>query len=185
MQKIVVGISGASGGIYGIQLLKAFKQYDVETHLVISNSGKVSLSLETEFALEDIKNLATYYYDNADISAKIASGSFLNSGMIIAPCSMNTLGSLAAGITPNLLTRSADVCLKERRKLLLLTRETPLHSIHLDNMLKLSKVGVIIFPPMVATYHKPRSVMDVINHSVAKVLDMFDIKNDLINRWRD
>ncbi|MDE5060398.1 UbiX family flavin prenyltransferase [Wolbachia endosymbiont of Drosophila burlai] len=182
--RIVIGISGASGSIYGVRILEALKDVDYETHLVISHAGKVTLAHEIKEKLEDITSLADFYYSEEKIGEKIASGSFKTSGMIVAPCSMKTMSEIASGVTSNLLTRAADVTLKERRKLVLMVRESPLHLGHLQNMLKLTEMGAIIAPPVPAFYIKPKSLDDIINHSVGKVLDLFDIKLPDFKEWQ-
>lgn len=183
VKKIIIAITGASGAIYGIRLLEILKEYDVETHLIISKSANLSIATETSFSINEIKNLANYVYNPSDIGAKISSGSFKIMGMIIAPCSMKTLSAIASGFENDLTIRAAGVILKEQKKLVLMTRETPFSPIHLENMLKLSRIGVAICPPVPAFYNKPASLDDVINHSVTRVLDLFDIETNLIKRW--
>lgn len=182
-QKIVIAISGATGAIYGIRLLEVLKEQNIETHLVISDGAALTIQSETKYSIEKVKNLANYYYNNKDIGATIASGSFKTSGMIIAPCSMRTLASIAHAIEDNLITRSAGVILKDKRKLVLMPRETPLHMGHIENMLKVANYGGIIAPPMPAFYSKPETIEDIINHSITRVLDLFDIETNLIKRW--
>ena len=181
---LIVGITGASGVIYGIRLLEVLStNKEVETHLIISEAGEKNIRYETDWELEQVKALADFYYDIHDIGAKLASGSFKRDGMVIAPCSMKTLSALANSYTDNLLTRSADVTLKERKRLVLLARETPLHLGHLRNMEKLTEMGAIVFPPVPAFYHKPRTIQELIDHTIGKVLDIFDIKHNLFPRW--
>ena len=181
---LIIGITGASGVIYGIRLLKVLsKNKDIETHLVISEAAEDIIRHETGWKIEDIKRLASFSYDNAEIGAKLASGSFKRDGMVIAPCSMKTLSALANSYADNLLTRSADVTLKERKRLVLLARETPLHLGHLRNMEKLTEMGGVVFPPVPAFYHKPRTIEELIDHTIGKVLDIFDIKHNLFPRW--
>jgi len=156
---------------------------EVETHLIISEAGEKNILYETDWKLEKVKALADFCYDINDTGATLASGSFKRDGMVVAPCSMKTLAALANSYADNLLTRSADVTLKERKKLVLLARETPLHLGHLGNMAKLTEMGAIIFPPVPAFYHKPRTIQDLIDHTVGKVLDIFDIKHNLFPRW--
>ena len=181
---LIVGITGASGVIYGIRLLEVLSNIEeVETHLVISEAGEKNIRYETDWELERVKALANSSYDIYDIGAKLASGSFKRDGMVIAPCSMKTLSALANSYADNLLTRSADVTLKERKKLVLLARETPLHLGHLRNMERLTEMGAIIFPPTPAFYHKPRTIQELIDHTIGKVLDIFDIKHELFPRW--
>lgn len=182
--RIVIGISGASGSIYGVRILEVLKDADYETHLVISRAGKTTLAHEVAERLEDVTSLASFYYSEEKIGEKIASGSFETLGMIIAPCSMKTMSEIASGVTSNLLTRAADVTLKERRKLVLMVRESPLHLGHLRNMLKLTEMGAIIAPPMPAFYIKPKSLEDIINHSIGKVLSLFDIKLSGFREWQ-
>lgn len=182
--RIVVGISGASGAIYGVRILEVLKDTHYETHLVISSAGKTTLAHEISINLDNIISLADFYYFEEKIGEKIASGSFKTLGMIIAPCSMKTMSEIASGVTSNLLTRAADVTLKERRKLVLMVRESPLHLGHLRNMLKLTEMGAIIAPPVPAFYIKPTSLNDIINHSVGKVLDLFDIKISDFKEWQ-
>ena len=182
-KRIIVGISGATGFIYGVRLLELLKQNDVETHLVISKAGQQTREYETEFSLAEVKALADYYYSYQDIGAAISSGSFLTDGMIVTPCSVKTLSEIAYGITPNLLSRAADVILKERRKLVLMIRETPLHSGHLEAMLKASQMGAIIAPPTPALYAKPQTIDDIVHHNLARVLDLFDIHLESVQRW--
>lgn len=181
---LVVGMTGASGAIYGIRLLEVLADCkEVEVHLIISDTAARIIKHETDWHPEQVKALADVNYDNSDIGARLASGSFRRDGMIIAPCSMKTLAALANSYTDNLITRSADTALKERKRLVLLARETPLHLGYIRNMAKLSEMGGIIFPPIPAFYHKPQSVRDIIDHTIGKVLDMFDIEHDLFPRW--
>lgn len=185
MQKsrLIIGISGASGIIYGIRLLEMLKNADIETHLVISKSAETTRALESDLTSKALRALADVDYSVGDMAAAIASGSFQTMGMIIAPCSMRTLAEIASGVTSNLLTRAADVVLKERRRLVLMVRESPLHAGHLENMLKVTQLGGIIAPPVPAFYIKPESIEDMVNHSVARVLDLFGIEVDGIKRW--
>lgn len=176
MKKIIVGISGASGAIYGIRMLEMLAEIEgVETHLVISRWGLTNIEAETDYSMKEVIDLADEYYSFHDLGAKISSGSFLVDGMIIAPCSMKTLASIRMGLNDNLLTRAADVVLKEKKPLMLLTRETPLNTIHLENMLYLSKMGVTIFPPMPSFYNHPETIDDIIFHIVYRALDQFGI----------
>lgn len=181
--KIVVGISGGSGSIYAISLLQALKELGVETHLVVSSMGDYVTEHETGVSLEQLKSMATYYHDNKNFAASIASGSFKVDGMVVVPCSMKTLGNIANGISDNLLTRACDVTLKEGRKLVLVPRETPLNSIHLENMLKLSKMGVVIFPPSPGFYNHPESIEDIVINLTGRILDQLGVENRLVNRW--
>lgn len=182
-KRIIIGISGASGAIYGIELLKALKSAGVETHLVVSKTAQITLAHETGYSLPKTHALADHWYHANDLSASIASGSFKTMGMIVAPCSMRTLAEIATAHTTTLLTRAADVILKERRRLVLLPRETPLHSAHLRNMLYVSDMGGIIAPPVPAFYSKPKSIDDLVAHTVGRVLDLFDIEHSLVKRW--
>jgi 4-hydroxy-3-polyprenylbenzoate decarboxylase len=181
---LIVGITGATGSIYGIRLLQVLSGIKgIETHLVVSRAGEKSIEYETDLTLKDIKALATFSYEIDDIGARLSSGSFKRDGMIIAPCTMKTLSALASSYTDTLLTRAADVTLKERRKLILLVRETPLHIGHLRNMTSLTEMGAIIMPPVPAFYHKPRTIQDIVDHTIGKALDLFDIKHNLFQRW--
>jgi 4-hydroxy-3-polyprenylbenzoate decarboxylase len=181
---IIIGITGATGAIYGIRLLEVLSSLkDIETHLVISAAGEKTIAYETQRQISDIRKLASYSYDIGDISAPISSGSFPWDGMIIAPCTIKTMSALANSYSENLLVRAGDVTLKERRKLVLVVRETPLHLGHLRNMERLTEMGAIIMPPMPAFYHQPQTVEDIIDQTVGKMLDVFDIKHDLFQRW--
>lgn len=182
-QKLIIGMTGASGAVYGIRLLEACKELGVETHLVISKAAEITLVHETKLSVSEVKKLATVSYKPADIGAAIASGSFRNAGMVIAPCSVRSMSEIATGTTGSLLTRAADVMLKERRRLILMIRETPLHSGHLRNLATLSDMGAIIAPPVPAFYTHPQNLDDMVNHSVGRVLDLMDIDNDLVSRW--
>ena len=182
-KRLIIGISGASGAVYGIELLKALKPTSVETHLIISKTANITIAHETDYTPPQVHALADHFYSPADLAARISSGSFKTMGMIVAPCSMRSLAEIATGNTTNLLSRAADVVLKERRKLVLLPRETPLHSIHLRNMLTLSDMGVIIAPPVPAFYSKPTSIEELVQHTVGRILDIFDISHDLVKRW--
>lgn len=181
--QIVIGITGASGVIYGIELLRACKDLGVTTHLVMSDWAQSNIRIETNYSVEEIVQLASYHYDNRNLGEIIASGSFCHQGMIVVPCSMKTLAAIACGYSDSLLTRAADVTLKEKRKLVLVVRETPLNSIHLENMLTLSKIGVVIMPPVPAMYSRPKSIRDLVLHTVGRVLDQFGIKNSIVSRW--
>ncbi|WP_339045630.1 UbiX family flavin prenyltransferase [Candidatus Mesenet endosymbiont of Agriotes lineatus] len=183
-KRIVIGISGASGIIYGIRLLEVLKETDYETHLVVSNSAKLTLAHETSLKFEDLSLLASKAYSIDEVGAKIASGSFKTIGMVIAPCSVNTMSEIASCITSNLLSRAADVAIKEKRRLVLMARESPLHLGHLRNMVSLVEMGAIIAPPVPAFYALPKSIDDIVNHSVGKILDLFDIKHSLYNEWQ-
>lgn len=186
MQKhpLVIGISGASGIIYGVRLLKHLKDLEVETHLVVSKAAQLTRALETSFSLTELKSLSTVYHPINDLSASIASGSFKTAGMIVAPCSMKTLSEIAHGFSNNLLTRAADVTLKERRRLVILPREAPLHLGHLQNMQNLTQMGGIIFPPTIAFYNKPQTLDEAIDEIIGRVLNLFSIDNNLVKEWR-
>ena len=182
-RRIIIGISGASGIIYGIRLLEELSKTDLETHLVISKSAELTLSHENQLKSSEVKKLADVSHPVADIGASISSGSYKTLGMIVAPCSIRTASEISSGVTSNLLTRSADVTLKERRKLVLMVRESPLHTGHLRTLTNLSEIGAIIAPPVPAFYSKPKNIDDIINHNIGRILDLFDIKNELVDRW--
>jgi 4-hydroxy-3-polyprenylbenzoate decarboxylase len=187
MKKLIVGISGASGVIYGIRLLEILRAVDhVETHLVMSAAGGITVGLETDYTVEDVLALADFTYRFKDIAARISSGSFKTDGMIVVPCSMKTLAGIAYSFSDNLLLRAADVVLKDRRRLVLAPRETPLHLGHLRMMVQVSEIGAIIVPPMPAFYHRPESIDDIINQTVNRILDLVDIELplDLFQRWQ-
>ena len=182
--RIVVGISGASGAIYGIRLLEKLRQRGgVEIHLILTRAGEKTLYLETGKLAADVKHLADHVYAPDDIGCRLSSGSFLTDGMVIAACSIHTMSAIASGISSNLLIRAADVALKERRKLVLMVRESPLHLGHLRTMTALVEMGAIIAPPMPAFYHKPETVMDIVDHTVDRVLDLFQLSNPGAKRW--
>ncbi|ATW27202.1 UbiX family flavin prenyltransferase [Candidatus Formimonas warabiya] len=181
--KIVVGLSGASGAIYGIRMLEACKALSIETHLVVSAWAEVTIKQETEYSLDQVYGLANYVYPNQDMGAAISSGSFRHDGMVIIPASMKTVAALAHGFTDNLIHRAADVTMKEKRKLILVPRETPLHVIHLRNLLTLAEVGTAIIPPMPALYQKPVTVGEIVDHLVARVLDQLGVEHNMIHRW--
>lgn len=183
--RIIIGITGSSGIIYGIRLLQILKTLPIETHLIVSKAGQLTRVYETEVSNIELKSLADVYHPPTDITASIASGSFKTLGMIIAPCSMKTLGEIANGISSNLISRAADVVLKERRKLVLMPREAPLHLGHLNNMVHITQMGGIIYPPLPAFYTHPKSIDDLINDTLARVLDLFDLDCGLIKRWGD
>jgi 4-hydroxy-3-polyprenylbenzoate decarboxylase len=180
---IIVGITGASGATYGIKLLKTLRALSIPSHLIISKPAALTIATETDYSLQDVQNLATHYENVTDIGAVISSGSYKTRGMIIAPCSGRTMAAIAAGLEDNLITRAASVVLKERRKLVLLFRETPLHNIHIENMLKLSNMGAIIAPPVPAFYNKPKSIDDIVSHTIGRLLDLFDIDVPELKRW--
>jgi 4-hydroxy-3-polyprenylbenzoate decarboxylase len=181
---LIVGISGASGVVYGIRLLEVLRDLGIDSHLVMSRSAEITVAHETCAKLAEIRALATQSYAQADIAAAISSGSFRTRGMIVAPCSIRSMAEIATGVTSSLLTRAADVVLKERRRLVLMVRETPLHTGHLRTMTQLSEMGAIIAPPVPAFYARPQSLEDMINHTVGRVLDLFDIEAGIVRRWR-
>ena len=181
--RLIVGISGASGIVYGIRLLEVLRETQYETHLVMSQSAEVTLAHESKMKVADVKALADVVYSNGDIGAAISSGSFQTAGMVVAPCSIRSASEIATGVTSTLLTRAADVILKERRRLILMVRESPLHTGHLRTLTHLSEIGAVIAPPVPAFYSKPSSVDDVVNHTVGRVLDMFGIDAGLVRRW--
>ncbi len=183
-RRIIVGISGASGVVYGIRVLEALRAAGVETHLVMSRAAEMTLAYETDLKARDVRALADHVHAQADIGAPCSSGSFPTDGMIVAPCSMKSLAEIANGVTSTLLTRSAEVVLKERRRLVLMVRETPLTNTHLRNMLSVSEMGGVIAPPVPAFYAKPETISDMIDHSVGRVLDLFDVDSDLVRRWK-
>jgi 4-hydroxy-3-polyprenylbenzoate decarboxylase len=183
MKRLIVGISGASAAIYGIRLLEVLRESDVETHLVITPVAKEIILLETDFTVEEVEAMATYAYDIDDMGAAIASGSFKTDGMVIIPCSIKSLSAIANSYSANLLLRAADVTLKERRRLVAVVRETPLHRGHLQLMLRLTDMGAIILPPLPAFYNRPKTIEDIIDHTVGRVLDFFDVDHTLFERW--
>lgn len=181
--KLVVGISGASGAVYGIRILQALRAHQVETHLVITDSAQRTIEMETVYTVKEVKDLADYVYDNRDLNAAPASGSFKNDGMLIAPCAIKSLSALANSYNGSLLVRAADVMLKEKRKLVVMPRETPLHTGHLKLLLAVAEMGAVILPPMPAYYHRPKTIEDLINHTVGKALDQFNLDHQLFKRW--
>ncbi|MBL4720385.1 MAG: UbiX family flavin prenyltransferase [Alphaproteobacteria bacterium] len=183
MKRIVVGITGATGAIFGVRLLEVLSDTDIETHLVVSKWAQQTLEHETSTTMAGLRDLADEVYAAGDMGAAISSGSFRTDGMVIVPCSMRSLGAIAQGFGDHLVHRAADVVLKERRKLVLVTRETPLNEIHLENMLKLARMGATILPPMPAFYDRPKSLEDMIDHIVMRILDQFDISQELTARW--
>ena len=183
--RLIVGMSGASGVIYGIRLLEALKEEsDVETHLVMSDSAKMNINLETDWSVKDVQALADHLHSNRDISASIASGSFGTDGMIVAPCAVKTLSAITNSYADSLIVRAADVVLKECRRLVLVPRETPLHTGHCELLYRASQLGAIIAPPMPAHYIKPQTVDDLVNHHVGRILDLFGIDCGFVQRWR-
>lgn len=183
-RRIIVGISGASGIVYGVRALQLLRDLAVETHLVVSKSAKLTLHHELDMPLADLEALASVVYPVKDIGAAISSGSFATDGMLIAPCSVRTMSEIATGVTSTLLTRAADVVLKERRRLVLMVRETPLHTGHLRTMTLLSEMGAIIAPPVPAFYTRPRTLDDVVTQTVGRALDLFDLRHDKVRRWQ-
>jgi 4-hydroxy-3-polyprenylbenzoate decarboxylase len=182
--RLIIGISGASGSIYGVRLLEQLRhREDVETHLVVSRPGEKTLFQETGHTLNEIKSLASHWHSIEEIGASIASGSFLTAGMIIAPCSVHTMGAIAAGITSNLLSRAADVTLKERRRLVLMVRESPLHLGHLRTMTALAEMGAVIAPPLPAFYNRPQTIDELVDQGVGRILDLFGLEGAGTKRW--
>ena len=182
-RRLIVGITGASGAIYGIRILQALQGTDIETHLVMSESARITLAAESDMSTADVEALASVVHNVRNIGATVSSGSFKTLGMVVAPCSIRTLSEIAWGTTSTLITRAADVVLKERRRLVLMLRETPLHAGHLQSMLQATHSGAIIMPPVPAFYARPKTLDDMVNHSVGRVLDLFDIETDLVARW--
>ena len=182
-ERIVVGISGASGAIYGVRLIKSLRKMGIETHLVITSAGKRTLIHETNLSAKDLIGLVDFNYDPRDIGAAISSGSFRTRGMVIVPCSIKSLSEIATGVTPGLLSRAADVTLKERRPLVLAVRETPLHLGHLESMAQVCRMGGIIMPPVPAFYTRPSNIDDLVDHTVGRILDLIGIDTGLVKRW--
>ena len=182
-RRLVIGISGASGAIYGVRMLELLRDTDIETHLVISRSAEMTLAYETDYKPKEVRALASVNHAIADIGAAISSGSFPTMGMVVVPCSIRTMSEIATGVTSSLLTRAADVALKERRRVVLAVRETPLHGNHLRNMASLSDIGAIVAPIVPAFYNRPKTVDDIINHTVGRLLDLFGIETDVVKRW--
>lgn len=182
-RRLIVGISGATGIIFGLRILQVLRRLDIETHLVMSKPGERTLAYETELKVRDVRAMADFNYQDADVGAAIASGSFRTMGMIVAPCSVRSLSAIATGNTDGLLTRAADVCLKERRRVVLMFRETPLHAGHIRAMAQATENGAIVFPPVPAFYDRPASLDEMVNHTVGRVLDLYDLDAGLFNRW--
>jgi flavin prenyltransferase len=182
-RRMIIGISGATGVVYGVRLLQVLKRQGIETHLVVTKAGEMTRAYETDLSVQQLRDLADVWYPVNDVGAAIASGSFRTMGMIIAPCSIRTMSEIAQSITSNLLTRAADVVLKERRRLVLMLRETPLTAGHLKNMLAVTESGGIIAPPVPAFYIRPQTIEDLIDHAVGRVLDLFDIEMEGVQRW--
>jgi flavin prenyltransferase len=183
MRRLIVGMTGSTGAVFGIRLLEALKHADVESHLVISKWAQRTIEHETRYTVEQVRSLATVVHSQGDMGASISSGSFITEGMVVIPCSMRTLAGIANGYGEHLVHRAADVILKERRKLVLVARETPLSQVHLENMLKLARMGVVMLPPMPAFYNHPQTVDDLVDHIVARVLDQFGIAAPFAKRW--
>jgi len=185
-RRLVIGVSGATGAIYGVRMLEILaKVEDVETHLVLTKAGKMTIQVETPYSVKDVEAMADVVHDINNVGASISSGSFRTAGMVIAPCSMKSMGGIAHSLGGDLLVRAADVVLKERKKLVLVVRETPLHLGHLQAMVTLTQMGAIVFPPVPAFYHRPKTLDDVINQTVTRILDQFDIDVSLFHRWDD
>jgi 4-hydroxy-3-polyprenylbenzoate decarboxylase len=182
-KRIVIGISGASGVIYGVRILSLLQEKDFETYLIISEAGKKNIEIETSYRVSEVEGMATFTYDNKDLSAALASGSFLTEGMVVVPCTIKTLSGIANSYTDNLLVRAADVTLKEKRKLVLVVRETPLHKGHLRLMTTAADMGAHILPPVPSFYHQPKTIDDIINQTIGKIFDYLGIEHDLFRRW--
>jgi 4-hydroxy-3-polyprenylbenzoate decarboxylase len=186
MRRLIVGLSGATGSIFGIRILQVLQPIpDIETHLVMSKAAKMTLQVETPHSAKDVEDMADVVHDINNIGASIASGSFRTAGMVIAPCSMKSMGGIVLSVGGDLLVRASDVILKERKKLVLVVRETPLHLGHLESMAQLTRMGAVIFPPVPAFYHRPKTLDDVINQTVARILDQFEIETDMFSRWNE
>lgn len=183
VKKLIIAITGASGVIMGIRLVEELRRIGVETHLVISSWGERTIEVETNYTLDDVHNLANFCYPSDDLMAPISSGSFHTDGMVIIPCSMKTLSAIACGFSYNLIVRAADVTMKEHRQLILVPRETPFSTIHLQNMLLLSRMGVVILPPCIEFYTKPQTIYDIVNYLIGKVLDALGLEHELFVRW--
>jgi len=184
-KRLVVGISGASGVTYGVRLLQVLKDTDYETHLIISKSGELNIEIETDYDSADVKAMADYVYDHKNMAASLASGSFLTAGMVVVPCTIKTLSGIANSYNENLLVRAADVTLKEKRKLALVVRETPLHKGHLRLMTMAADMGAHILPPVPSFYHMPKTIEDIIDQTIGKIFDFMGIEHDLFRRWGD
>ena len=183
IMKLVIGITGSTGVIYGVRLLEVLKEKNIQTHLIFTEWAKKCLAMETNITVDEVKSLATTVSDESNMAASISSGTHKIDGMIVIPCTMKTLSSIAVGYDETLVARAAGVTLKESRKLVLVTRETPLTAINLENMLKLARLGVIILPPVPGFYTKPKTIDEIVNHTVGKCLDQFNIEHDLFKRW--
>jgi 4-hydroxy-3-polyprenylbenzoate decarboxylase len=183
--RLIVGLSGASGIVYGVRLLEVLRETALEIHLVMSKSAEVTLAHETDYKVAEVKALAHVVHQNTDLGAAISSGSFKTMGMVIAPCSIRTASEIAYGITSTLMARAADVVLKERRRLVVMVRESPLHTGHLRTLTQLSEIGAIVAPPLPGFYARPETIGDMIDHTVGRTLDLFDIETGLVRRWRE
>ena len=186
MRRLIVGMSGATGSIFGIRILQVLAPMpDIETHLVMSKAAKMTLQVETPHSVKEVEEMADVAHDINNVGASIASGSFRTAGMVIAPCSMKSMGGIVLSVGGDLLVRAADVILKERRKLVLVARETPLPLGHLESMATLTRMGAVVFPPVPAFYHRPKTLDDVIDQTVARILDQFEVETDMFNRWNE
>jgi len=183
-RRLIVGMSGASGAIYGVRLLELLRETEVETHLVLSKAAEMTLAYETDLKPKDVKALASVCHSIADVGASISSGSFPTMGMVVVPCSIKTMSEIATGVTDTLLARAADVVLKEKRRLVLALRETPLHVGHLRTMTVLAEIGAIVAPIVPAFYNKPKTVDDIVNHTCGRLLDLFGVETDVVKRWK-
>jgi 4-hydroxy-3-polyprenylbenzoate decarboxylase len=182
--RLIVGISGSSGVVYGVRLLELLHSLPIETHLVMTRSAEITLAHETKYKVAQVRALATKWYSNEDIGAALASGSFRTLGMVVAPCSIRSMSEIATGVTSGLLPRAADVVLKERKRLVLMVRETPLHLGHLRTMTALTEMGAVIAPPMPAFYGRPKSIEDLVDHTLGRTMDLFDVELGAVKRWR-
>lgn len=182
-QRLIVAITGASGTIYGVRILEALRGANIESHLVMSDSAKLTMAAETDYKPGEVEEMADVVHSAKNVGATISSGSFNSMGMIVAPCSIRTLSEIASGVTSSLVSRAADVVLKERRKLVLLVRETPLHAGHLRSMSQVTEYGAIVMPPVPAFYARPQTLDEMVNHTVGRALDLFGIENSLVTRW--
>jgi 4-hydroxy-3-polyprenylbenzoate decarboxylase len=182
-KRIVIGISGASGVIYGVRMLELLKETDFETHLIISGSGRLNIEIETRYKPQDVEAMADFIYDHKDMAASLSSGSFLTEGMVVVPCTIKSLSGIANSYNDNLLVRAADVTLKEKRKLVLVVRETPLHIGHLRLMTLAAEMGAHLLPPVPSFYHQPETIEDIIDQTIGKIFDYFGIEHDLFKRW--
>lgn len=185
MKRIIVGISGASGIIYGMRTLQMLRAASIETHLIVSKAAEMTLAYESDLTAKELRAMADVYHPSSDVGASISSGSFRTAGMIIAPCSVKTMSEIATGVTSTLMSRAADVILKERRKLVLAIRETPLHTGHLRTLLQLSEMGAIVCPIVPAFYNRPNTIDDIVDHTVGRLLDLVDVENDGVRRWKE